>query len=335
MKSPKTFILLVIFLLSACVSNQATSSSVQPTIPATGTATKFIPSQTPMLRLTETPTPTITPLVTVTPLKLTREEINSALGQRDYEKICNHYYRSLSPNNQWFMAGCQEPVVAQIINLHTGTIYSVDIRYYYPLYNSLQATIQDELWSSDGKYLFVRPHICCADGPGGIVNGVALYRVDLSNGDVWTVLPPSTTKWEDYDFAFSPNEKYLAYVSPFEPNVLHLLDFTTGHDVTKEFDNKSHLGALMWTRNSRQIVFVGITHDTINDANRSSLFLMNARDLSFEILIDNDIREFIPIRYPSNWIENDIVQLSSFADDSYWTFNIRTKSLSILPTPIP
>jgi WD40 repeat protein len=335
MNFQKASILLVIFLLASCVNNQVTSTPTLLAIPTTRAATKLVPSQTQILHLTETPTPTFTPLVTATSLKLTREDINNALKQHDYEKFCNHYYRSLSPNKQWFMAGCEEPVVAQIINLNMGTVYSIDIRYYYPLYYRLETTIRDELWSSDGRYLFLRPHICCADGPGSIVTGVALYRVDLNNGDVWTVLPPSATEWADYAFAFSPDEKRIAYVSPFMPNVLHLLDLTTRQDVTKEFDNKFHLGALMWTPNSSQILFVGITHDIINDANTSSMFLMNASDLSFEVLIDNDNRDFIPVRYPSSQIENDVVQLSSLADDSYWLFNIRTKSLSIFPTPTP
>ena len=335
MRFQKISIFLLIFLLASCVSSQAPSSSVQPAIPATRTATKFIPSQTPMLSLTETPTPTITPLVTVTPLKLTKEEINNALEQRDYEKFCNHYYRSWSPDNQWFMAGCKEPVVAQIINLHTGTIYSVDIRYYYPLYNSLQATIQDELWSSDGKYLFLRPHICCADGPASIVDGVALYRVDLTNGDVWVVLPPSDAQWIEYAFEFSPNEKYLAYISPFRTNLLHILDLATKQEVTKEFDKKFRLGGVVWTRNGKQIVLAGMVGDEVNNDYRSSLFLINSKDLSWETLIDNDAREFVPDRYPSAWIQRDTIRLFSFYDQSYWTFNIQTKSLSILPTPVP
>jgi hypothetical protein len=88
-------------------------------------------------------------------------------------------------------------------------------------------------WELEEDFLYFAP-MAIVDGNRALpYNSLALYRMDLTTGEVQTVLPPSGTNTAPhfYTLSISPTGRRLAYIfetSVFDPAEIIVLDLRTG-----------------------------------------------------------------------------------------------------------
>jgi len=129
-------------------------------------------------------------------------------------------------------------------------------------------------WSNDDAYAYISfdPH---TDGYWEPFHqGIVLYRLNLETGQISEVLPLVRSNWRFYSFAFSPNDRRLAYiVTDQSPVVLNIRDMQTGGEQSFEFDPKYNTGGgFVWSLDSQKLVFsVGLHLG--NDEFVTSIFL--------------------------------------------------------------
>lgn len=189
-------------------------------------------------------------------------------------------------------------------------------------------------WSSDGRFAYLYPFICCMDGPV-LFNGVfALYRFDLSTGELKTIFSSGG------HFKFSPDDKYLVYRTI--PPTVHLFNLESGDDASFPLDKKyATVGFFSWSPSSKMLVFVApLQHwedgwpDYTGNKNGYSLLLLNRETMKVSILIDNDLRRLLPMLTDdkSAWIDNDKILLSN---NYLYDISKHQLTLSAVPAPTP
>lgn len=129
-------------------------------------------------------------------------------------------------------------------------------------------------WSNDGAYAYIDfdPH---TDGYWEPFHqGIVLYRLNLETGQIGEVLPLVRSNWRFYSFAFSPNDRRLAYiVTDRSPVVLNIRDMQTGDEEAFEFDPRYNTGGgFAWSQDSQKLVF-SISRYLGNDDFITSIFL--------------------------------------------------------------
>jgi hypothetical protein len=190
--------------------------------------------------------------------------------------------------------------------------------------------------SEDGKYAYFEPVWCCADGPGLVfINGWALYRLDLDNGVLFEVLPPSSYSW-----ALSHDKKSLIYFD-FLVDQLFILDLPTmGKIQVPSIEEDYNTGFFNWSPDSKKVIFVRAGGDDWWEEDSEigfSLLLLDVDTMKITVLIENDERFYRPdfsseLGYP--WIGNNSVILSD-KNRNLYALDLTTKSLSPWPAKTP
>jgi len=252
MKSNLRSFLILIIIISGCGQEAATEPiNFNP------------PTQSP--KITISPIISITQTTTSTPpsnqiiLTATQQVLNARFG-------ANCYYGSaqgiqFSPNGQWVEAIC---------DLYSLIIISGDGKIEWDMSSaSLVAPHTKHFvslahWSNDGGYAYivVDPH---TDGYWEPFHqGIVLYRLDLKTGHISETLPQGKSDWIFYSFAFSPNDRRLAYiVTDQSPVTLKIRDLQTGIEESFDFDPKYNTGGgFVWSPDSQQLVFSVTQFDT-------------------------------------------------------------------------
>jgi len=119
-------------------------------------------------------------------------------------------------------------------------------------------------WSNDGAYAYIgfNPH---TDGYWEPFHqGIVLYRLNLETGQISEVLPLVRSNWRFYSFAFSPNDRRLAYiVTDKSPVILIIRDMQTGDEQSFEFDPKYNTGGgFVWSPDGQKLIFSVTQFDT-------------------------------------------------------------------------
>lgn len=313
----------IAFGLTACNGQAPTAipSPVTPTLTVQPTLT-YSPSLTPTI--------TIQPTETVVPLSQT--QIMEAVKQKDYKTLCDgkdlHPTISQSPNGEWAAIPCNQ--FTKIFRMDGTKSWNV---------SSSMLSLPDERlknlwlfishWSSDQKYIYLRLFSCCLDGPGGIsLYDHALYRLNLVTGELTTILEPLAHYLDFYDFTFSPDDNELVYTRQDIPNKLFIKDLASQTETSILLNRAySAAGDFFWSDDDKTIVFIG--ESGAGDAWGFSLLSLNWSSKSISILLDNDRRLFMP----QKWLTKNELLLWSLKDDTYWKFNVATKSMR--PAPVP
>jgi hypothetical protein len=177
-------------LLSAC------GPSVAPLV--TVTPIGLPPTWTPPPMATGLPTateiPTFTPVPAFTPLSTPTNNPLSALSERFQDSL-------FSPNGRW--TAYRDPEKLRVVNADDP------LRYW-----TLPCTLFDDcstvypvMWSRNSQVLYFAP-APTTGAPDGIPRVGALAMISMRTGK-WEPLVPEADG--DYDFAFSPDNDYLAY----------------------------------------------------------------------------------------------------------------------------
>lgn len=166
-------------------------------------------------------------------------------------------------------------------------------------------SISPHFWSPDGKYLYLSIGLYVS-GPIYYVDGWGLLRLDLESGHIVEILEPTTDHY--YNFTFSPDGQYLAYiVRKYDPTILNIVDLQTGEHINFGILNKyNQAGNILWSPDQRMIVFEQAIIDYYDDQHLFSVVAVNLATGSRQVLVlDNPVK-----MEPDLWIGNNKLELS-------------------------
>jgi hypothetical protein len=234
--------ILILILLASC--GPAAGPAPQATI-----APQVLPA-------TWTPSPTFTPVLTATrfatftpvpPIALPATPTNDSLGALS-ERFQDSLY---APVGQW--VAFRESTKLLVKNVQTNRVWTLPCE----LFDEC-STVYPVRWSSNGQILYFAPAPVVGGAPSGISLVTALAMIRVRTGHWEIVLPDSD---HHYDFAFSPNEDYIAYTqsSGFdakEPSVTLGIFRVKNHKVQTEYTlDEMYAGDIIWSPFKSRIVF--------------------------------------------------------------------------------
>lgn len=183
--------ILFTLLLSACGSANVPEPIVTPIgLPPTWTP---VPMATGLPTATEIPT--FTPVPAFTPISTPTQDAASALSERFQDSL-------FSRNGRW--TAYRDPDKLRVVNnddpLRTWTLPCA-------LFKDC-STVYPVKWSKNNQVLYFAPAPTTGGAPEGFPLVGALGTINVRSGK-WEPLLPESDR--HYDFAFSPEEDYLAY----------------------------------------------------------------------------------------------------------------------------
>lgn len=251
-------IIILMFILAAC-------AQANPITPTT-----TLPSETPTSKPTKTQTPTYHPISTpgasATPDD--RELVDQKV--KEFGIDCSYFQASISPKGNWATAACgyDSDQTLQIAN-QSGVIYTLNFSDYLSDYFAEEFNGQGNPmggliplhWTADEQYLFFSPYVAW-DGDSTCfysIGDAGLFRISIKDGKVSTILPISQMM-QGYFFAFSSNDRYLAYIY----KDLHILNINSGDNYSLKLKNTA-FGDLTWSPDDSSLGFSTCEVDPDNE----------------------------------------------------------------------
>jgi dipeptidyl aminopeptidase/acylaminoacyl peptidase len=143
---------------------------------------------------TVTEFPTFTPVPAFTPLPTPTEDPLEGLRERFQDSL-------FSPNGRW--VAYRDPEKLRVVNTEDKLrVWTLPCEMFEEC-----STVYPVLWE-DSRTLYFAPAPKSGGAPQGISLVTALARIDVRSGK-WELVLPDSDRY--YDFAFSPDEDYLAY----------------------------------------------------------------------------------------------------------------------------
>lgn len=207
------------------------------------------------------------------------------------------------------------------------------------------ALLYSLLWTQDGKYVYLIPaHYPSGDGFDArdyFWDGKALYRFNLSSGDLLSILPYANRV---YAYSLSPNEEYLVYSTPEKKGIVHIQNMNNGIEQQVEIEGNYVLtGAFVWNYDSTQLFFASALEGWDEGKSGISIFRLSMKNMHLQAVLYNDNRLLVP--YPNwesskYWTDENMLNVMSLhymsADYlSELTLNIETGKIIVLATPNP
>lgn len=278
---------LLLVVLSACGSSIANSQPLQTSVPQTLPST-WTPTLAATAISTFTPIPTFTPVPAFTPLAY---PTNDAMGA-----LLGNFQASLFPRRgRW--AAYREAEGIKVVNGETNQQWTLPCELFEQC--SILFPIR---WSYDGRILYFAPAPADSGAPAGIYLFSALAMIEAKSGK-WELLLPDSERY--YDFAFSPDEDYLAYNQssgdlPGEPSVtVGVLTLKNKKVQQHNLDGK-FAGNIVWSPYKPRFVF------QIQDPeNGSSIVYFDIETNTLRYVLRNEESDF----NMSLWDENNLVSL--------------------------
>jgi hypothetical protein len=241
----------------------------------------------------------------------------------------------ISPDGKWMAVECHSSFAGAFNLSDPSKAWPVSVRDFYQIGTDRAFIsgyhVRPWHWSNDGNYLYLSISQCCYDG--GCVkyaDGQSLVRLDLVTGKIVEILQ---TKWEGfYDFSFSDNDRYLAYLRTWlEHPILNIQDLVTGEDVHiplgEQFDEA---GDVVWSPDKSRIVFSARAgEDCENMVNY--LVMMNMEDQSQTVLRESTTDFYTPVE----WMEENKILLSLGYGVGYGVLDLTTDEIAPYLTPTP
>lgn len=150
-------------------------------------------------------------------------------------------------------------------------------------------------WSLDGRYCYYtnRP---VPDGCAVFVNGLDLWKVDLSSGSVEQIMPPSGL-W----LALSPDETMVAYIR-YGGRALVIRDLSTGKERETQLDpgKPYQAGAITWSPDGAAILLtLALQPCSGSWADSTSIVHIDAASLEQTTAIREDRRLLTTVEWPT------------------------------------
>jgi hypothetical protein len=170
----------------------------------------------------------------------------------------------------------------------------------------------------------------------------ALYRLNLYNGEINSVLPYSK---KEYALSLSPNGTYLAYAE-FGSTPVHLQDMNNDNEKTITLNNNYVLtGDFAWTSDSSNLIFASAMNGWEDGDGGISIYKVTIKDNHLENILLNDKRLLIPFpEYETNsyWSNENLLHVKSLNYLSYeyeylsdLALDVQSGNITVLATPEP
>jgi hypothetical protein len=198
--------LLVFIAMAACggqaINLQPTQTSAPFTLPPTWT-----PSLVPTAIPTFTEISTLTPVPALSPLAFPTNDMLGQFRTRFPEQF-------ISPNGAWVAYRGQKGI--KVVNAEVTRTWTLPCELF-----EVCSALFPVKWSHNGQFLYFAPVDSESNPPSGISLFTAAAMINVRSGK-WEMLLPDSDHY--YDFTFSPDEDYLAYVQssgklPGQPSV--------------------------------------------------------------------------------------------------------------------
>jgi Tol biopolymer transport system component len=253
------------------------------------------------------------------------------------------WIESLSPNGQWVAFQCSSEELgtyANIIGVDSSISWQVSYKQTYAANNEdakrLAALVIPFHWSADGRFFYLTIHFDAMDGPGmTLVNGHALFRLDLMNGQVVEVLPP--VPFLSYAMSISPNGRFLAYAKPGENSKVYIRDFRNGQENAYSLPDEFDLPAFfVWSDDGKKLVF-SVANENFGNGDYSAgfgLFLLDRESDTLSLLVTDPPHLY----FAKQWISDTKILISILWDEfglPDYIFDLETMNLTPISTPEP
>jgi len=195
-------------------------------------------------------------ILTVQAAELLKTQISSfpAPCENSYSNV-----NSISPGGNWMASSCgyKSGQTLEIVS-HKGKQWVLQFKDYVAarfLENgkvTMMGSLYPSHWTSDEAYLYFYSGLGFSGG-GFCLTGIGvhgLFRIDLNNGYVSSILPPATGD-DGYDIAFSPNGDKLFY-NEGRPAILDLI---TGENIPIKVENQDHFATFAWLPDGSRLAY--------------------------------------------------------------------------------
>ena len=245
---------------------------------------------------------------------------------RDVEMMTTTYN---SPDGRWqATVSLSEPVLVlqsdQFYNLLTvsdGTTTWTPVAEWRG-YGLGDLSVSVYRWSQDGRYLYYT-NVGSADGCGLFFTGSDLYRLDVNDGTVQTILADGLTG----NFALAPDETTVAYISFNGQEVRTILrDVASGNErsILVPQTNNAQAGNFLWSPDGSQLLLT-VAHELCSANWTHSLVRVDAVAGTAVTLIENDPHQFTILEWADN--SGATVRLTD-KDGSTWLLDVNSGNLT-------
>jgi len=312
----KIVLFFLIILLTAC----GASATTKPTKEIRDTPNQSTEIPSPTSFITNTPIPPSP--TTQIPMTATLQVLQNKL-----DKYCKHgqaWGVELSPNDQWKAVFCSYDII-EIVRNDESKNWELSSDTLINPYTEYFASVSH--WSNDGNYVYVSfdPHTDGFWEP--FHQGVVLYRLNLETGQISEVLPLGKSDWIFYSFAFSPNDRRLAYiVTDKSPVTLNIRDMQTGDEQSFEFEPKYNTGGgFIWSPDSQMLVFSITQFDTSNYEYVATSVVLWEREKPTTTTL---IKDFEKALVPVEWLDQTRIKLQIlYEQDSNYKLDLTNNEL--------
>jgi Tol biopolymer transport system component len=191
--------------------------------------------------------------------------------------------QDLSPDGNWLFCetASQYSTVIKLIG-SSGSEWSFS---YYDVWGEeFWGVTNIAAWSQDSRYVYFAPMDLIDAIEPLPFDAIALLRMDLADGSLTTILPPSGPDYAHHYYALSisPTGRRLAYIQYVDfsaPVSVHLLDLRTGHvgkiDLASFYHN---VGDFEWSEDGTQFSF------SLHDSGTGNYYRLTYSVLTLELL---------------------------------------------------
>ena len=307
MQKSISFLIVVMFLLSACANQVDVDSSVASTTEAVTLAPSILPlstslpTRTPRPSLTPRPTFTITntpePSPTIPPATVIAQATLDSLALEFPELEGYLWIGSVSSNGKW--ASIANFSVLRLLEINGDKQWNITYFDHHNIYicrpdcGDHVGIVGIDHWSWDNTHVYLIPYPEW-DGPDlwFTTGGSTLIRFNLIDGS-WTDLNIGGS------WSFSADERYLIY--PDDDGVHLRTMFYDSEYVIPISEKFEVLGKFVWSPNNEKFVFTATHGEWTGGEIGFSSFIFDTTDLSLRLLFEDDLRYL----YPVEWSEKD------------------------------
>lgn len=298
---------LMVFL-SACINQSfqlPTTTNTNTVISITHATSTPLPSRTLPTATLKPATQLPLPATTIPPTVLPNPTAVALATFQVSGSICeSSFYQTISPNHGWIAFTCQDSPEGETrvrsIDGQLNWVVAFESNERRP-----EGIVMPVHWSQDGHYLYLATNPVADGWPLYFVDGSALLRLTLQTGKVSRLLQPYADGMPSYAFAFSPDDKSLAYIDNhgWYSLTLHNFDLLSGQSQSIALDSRLAIaGRITWSPIGNHLFLLGSTSQSDFVLALVVLDLINGTQIMRPIPEECDTAR-------STWLDENIIEL--------------------------
>ena len=330
-----------VFISLFFVSCSNETQTIMPTLSATSLGSPLPVNTisnklliTPTISNTPHPVPAKTLTSTPDPVYLTEEAAVSSCTPKERSWYSKHLSATYFVNGKWGVVVCSDNgIYTKVANETLNVVWEIPATYDSSNNSEPSWYWLPFLWSSDGRYLYMKPVcLCFIDSPWLIYSsGYGLARLSLETGEFGVWLKPSDV---GYSFEFSHDETFFAFSPPDLSDVIKIRNLISGYVQNLSFKEKYIILEYRWTSDNSRLIIFTEEHENNPSESGFSVFVYNVKNDVLKKLVDRDNLNYsfptendsFPRMYISD-LTDDILTLSQIFDENTFQVNIRTGEL--------